>query len=171
MADNIIVYWHGNFNSPDPSHMIDMENKVFVNTPEESDDESENNEGFVGFKIGRGITEIWVAMLYCYDIGETIIVDSNKDTLLLSFIDHTFGLIRECTLDDIDKDVFNKYNFSKNIYGTEAYFNYLKDHQLEMVYSKESLISYFQNHDTLVLKVPSGLLPAEIVIKHVTVEY
>jgi hypothetical protein len=168
------IYWFGNFNSCDPTHMIDMDNKVYANYSEDPNTyDEENDEHFLEVEIeDNGTKEMWIAMLYRYDVGEEIRVNNNRETLITQFVEDMFEAIMECTLDDIGEDVIEKYNLYEIVYGKDGqnYLEYLKSCQLEMCFSPKSLILYLQDHDNLVLKVPSELL-SEIVIKHVKVVY
>jgi len=98
-------------------------------------------------------------MFYRYDVGEEIMHSGNKEELIASFVEEMFDAIIESILD----------NDNEEVPDFEDKQDYLKKHKLEMCLTKETLISYLENNDYLVLDVKGHLIPAVITLKRVTI--
>lgn len=156
------AYWYGDFDSSDPCQ-IDMKDKIYpIRTPSDLN-KDEDDRGYVVVNIDKSIEgKIWLAMFYRYDVGEEIMYLDNREKLISSFIEYLFEAIVESVLDNDNEKV-------PDFEDKQKYQDYLKKYGLEMCLTKESLISYLQRHDYLVLDVKGHLIPAVITLKEVTI--
>jgi len=155
----IDAYWYGDFDSSDACQ-IDMDDKIYpIRTPSDLN-KTEDDRGYVLVNIDASIEgKIWIAMFYRYDVGEEIMHSGNKEELIASFVEEMFDAIIESILD----------NDNEEVPDFEDKQDYLKKHKLEMCLTKETLISYLENNDYLVLDVKGHLIPAVITLKRVTI--
>lgn len=158
----IDAYWYGDFDSPGACQ-IDMEDKIYPIRSVNDLNKNEDDRGYVFINLDSSIEgKIWVMMLYRYDIGEVIMYSDNREKLISSFVDSMFDAIVESVLDNDNENI-------PDFEDKEEYQDYLKKHNLEMCFNRETLILYLREHGYLVLDIKGHLIPAVITLKQVTI--